>query len=91
MEWKVVPILRRGVTPLYIAGLPASQERPSRDHFHGLQAEVNLALTQYRMYKLQPWPIPSFLVGLNPEAGSGKVLKARDLKVQLNPIGQGQA
>lgn len=91
-EWEVVGQIKRQDRPLYIAALPVSQERPWRDRFHGLPPEVNLALTQYRLYKLfLPRPQPSILVGWNAETGTGRVLKMGDVKIQLQPIGQAQA
>lgn len=91
-EWEVVGQIRRENSTLYIAGLPASQEQPRRDRFYGLPAEVNLALTQHRLYRLfLPWPQPSVLVGWDEASGTGRVLKLGDVKVQLQPIGQAQA
>lgn len=91
-DWELVDKLKREESPLYIAALPPSPERPYRSHFYGLPPDINLSLTSYRMYKLfQPWPIPSVIVGWDETSGTGRVLKLGDLKVQLQPLGQAQA
>jgi hypothetical protein len=83
-QWELIHQVRRADTPLYVAGLPVSQERPSRDQFYGLLPEVNLSLASYRLYKLfQPWPMPSVIVGFDAATGIGRVEKMGDLKVHL--------
>jgi hypothetical protein len=51
-EWEVIGQVKRDDQTLYVAGLPKVTERPRRDHFYGLSPEVNMALTNYRHYKL---------------------------------------
>lgn len=91
-QWELIGRIRREDTPLYVAAMPLSQEIPRRDHFHGLPPEVNLTLDTYRLYKLfQPWPTPSVTISWNQTTGTGRVEGVGDLKVQLKPLGQGQA
>jgi len=90
-QWELIHQLRREDTPLYIAAMPSSQERARRDHFHGLTPEINLELTTYRLYKFfQPWLMPSIIVSWDQTTGTGRVVKAGDLKTQLQPLGQAQ-
>ncbi len=59
--------------PLYIAALPPSQERPRRDHFHGLPDDLNLQLATYRLYKFfEPWPQHTITASWDPRTASGQ-------------------
>lgn len=90
-RWELIYQLWCRDTPLYIAAMPPSQERPRRDHFYGLAAEINLELTTYRLYKLfRPWPMPSLIVGWNEATATGRVLKMGDIKIQMQPLGDAQ-
>ncbi len=90
-EWELVEQIRRGDTSLYVAAMPTSSERPSRNRFHGLGPEINLELTAYRLYKFfLAWPTPSVTVLWDASAGIGRVEGVSDLKVQLQPVGQAQ-
>ena len=90
-QWELIHQMKREDTPLYIAAMPPSQEQPRRDHFYGLPPEVNLELTTYRLYKFfQPWPMPSIIAAWDDTTGTGRVLKAGDRKIQLQPLGQAQ-
>ncbi len=93
-DWELVASIDmpegRG-TPLYVAAMPESMERTSRDHFHGLAPEINLSLTRYRLYKFfQPWPMPTLFVDWNAWQGRGKVVGRGETKINLHPVGQAQ-
>lgn len=91
-KWELVHKMMRGDTPLYIAGMPPSEEEPRRDHFYGLPVEINLEVSTYRQYKMfEPWQMPSFYVSWDDAAGAGRVEKPKDLKIQLQQLGQAQA
>jgi len=91
-RWQLIHQMRREDTPLYVAAMPASQERTFQDKFHGLSPEINLGMTTYRQYRLfQPWPMPSVIVRWDQTKGTGQVEKMGDLKVQLQPLGDAQA
>lgn len=82
-QWQLVGKLNDHDPALYIAGLPPKRERSQRDHFHGLSAEINETLTNYRMYKLyQPWPQPGLTVAFDEDAGTGRVVGGGDLKIR---------
>jgi len=90
-QWELVRRMERGDTLLYLAAMPASQERARRDCFYGLLPEINLELTTYRLYSFfQPLPIPSVIVSWNEATGTGRVEEMGDLKIQLRPVGQAQ-
>jgi hypothetical protein len=91
-QWELVHVARWADAPLYIAGWPISVERPRRANFHGLPAQVNLALTSYRLYRFfRPWLMPSVVVGFDAATGTGQVEAMGDIKLQLQPLGQAQA
>jgi hypothetical protein len=95
-EWEVVSVLERereggDASPLYIAAMPPTVERPGRDHFYGLSPEINQSLTTYRLYRFfQPWPMPTLFVDWNPQQGRGRVVGQGETKINLHPIGQAQ-
>ncbi len=94
-EWELIETLeqRRAdrTSPLYIAAMPPEHERPSRDHFAGLAPEVNLSLDSYRLYRFfQPWPMPTLIVDWNAYLGKGHVVGQKDVKVQLQDLGDAQ-
>ena len=69
-KWELVGVLKREDQPLYVAGLPPSQEKGRADQFYGLPAEINRSLTSYRLYKLfEPWPQPTILVAWDEAKG----------------------
>lgn len=89
--WELVRSFPRQEIPLYAAALPWETEKPRRDHFYGLSAEINLTLTQYRQYKLfQPWPQPVIPVAWDVEKGEGRVVRGGRLNVRLQPIAEAQ-
>lgn len=92
-KWELVHQIRRvDDSPLYIAGMPPSEEAPRHDRFYGLAPEINLSLTTYRHYKFfEPWPLPSIHVSWDETTGTGQVEGMGDLKIQLNSLGQAQA
>jgi len=91
-KWELIQQMRREDTHLYIAAMPSRQQEARLDHFQGLPPEVNLELTSYRLYRFfQPWPMPSIIASWDEATGTGRVLKAGDLEIQLQPLGQGQA
>jgi hypothetical protein len=91
-DWTLVHAFKRDELPLYVAGMPPSQERGRADHFFGLSAEINRSLTTYRLYKLfEPWPRPVVPVVWDQVRGEGRVLPGGRLEVQLQPLGQAQA
>lgn len=83
--------MTKRVSPLYIAAMPPELERPRRDHFAGLPREINLSLDSYRLYRFfQPWPMPTILVHWNPYLASGRVVGQKEMKLQLQDIGDAQ-
>jgi hypothetical protein len=94
-EWELVETIqqrrRERTNPLYIAAMPLEPERPTRDHFAGLSPEINLSLNSYRLYRFfQPWPMPTILVDWNAYLRQGRVVGNKDLKVQLQDLGDAQ-
>jgi hypothetical protein len=90
-EWQLIHAFNQDELPLYVAGMPPTQERSRADHFFGLPAEINRSLTTYRLYKLfQPWPRPVIPVMWDHVRGEGRVLPGGRLEVQLQPLGQAQ-
>lgn len=91
-RWELIHQLFRDDTPLYIAGLPPSEEQPRQDRFYGLPPEVNQKLTIYRQYKFfQPWPEPIISVSWDEVADEGRVEGMRALNIRLQSLGQAQA
>lgn len=93
--WELVDTLKLGrgdrTSPLYIAAMLPEPERPTRDHFAGLPAEVNLTLDSYRLYRFfEPWQMPTLLIDWNPQLGSGRVVGQTGAKVQLHDVGDAQ-
>lgn len=93
-DWNLIDVLPAGQgerTALYIAALPVEPERPSRNHFAGLPAEVNLELTHYRLYRFfEPWNMPTLYVDWNAWQGKGTVAGHGPTKIQLNDMGDAQ-
>jgi hypothetical protein len=66
-QWELVDVLTQGrgdrQSMLYVASTPIERERPRRDQFPDLPAEVNFSLVSYRLYKFfEPWPQPTLYV-----------------------------
>ena len=89
--WELVGRFSCQHSPRYVGGLPVSQERSRSNHFHGLSAEVNRALTSYRQYKLfEPRVVPRFQMAWNSYIGAGRIIGVGRPSVHLTPIGQAQ-
>ena len=90
-QWELIGSVHRGDLPLYAASLPWSMEKPRRDHFHGLSAEINLTLHKYRHAKLfEPWPQPVIPVAWNAQSGEGKTMRGGSLDVRLQSVAEAQ-
>jgi len=90
-QWQWVATLNAGSTPLYLAGLPPSQEALRGHHFYGLPAAINRSLTHYRLYKLfDPWPSQQFQIVWHEDASEGRLVGAGQPRLQLRPRGQAQ-
>lgn len=90
-EWELVEHLSREDAPRYVAAMPAREERPRPDRFYGLPGEINGTLNTYRHYKMfKPWPQPTLTVRWDSATGTGRIEGMKDLKVQLQPVGQAQ-
>jgi hypothetical protein len=94
-QWELVETLaeQKGnrQTTIYIASTPIERERPRRDQFPELPAEVNLSLESYRLYNFfEPWPQPTLLVDWNAWQGRGKVVGHGDTKINMHQLGQAQ-
>ncbi len=84
-KWELVGTIKRGDYDLYVGAFPREVERPRRDHFHGLSAEVNRAANTHSHHKLfQPWPQPSIIAEFDPESGVGRVAGQGYLRVQMH-------
>ncbi len=90
-RWQLVHRFRRGNTPLYVAGFPASYERTRPDQFFGLSPEINRSLDTYRQYRLfEPRPTYQFDMAWDSRTGQGQIVGGRGLQVHLQPLGQAQ-
>lgn len=90
-RWEFVTALAWQDAPLYVAPLPSSEDHPSRNHFPELSADVNLSLTDYRLYKFyRPWPMPRLFVSWDSAQGRGRVTGVGESRIQLHSIGQAQ-
>lgn len=90
-QWELVKTLNRPESHLYVAVLPNEPVEVTRDHFHGLPPEINLALGTYRQYQLfEPWP--EYTLGISLEAGAarGSVTGASGFTVVLKPFAEAQ-
>jgi hypothetical protein len=90
-QWEFVQRIKREETAAYVATMPASQEMPQKNHFHGLPPAINESLTTYRQYKLfRPWFSPILTIGWNGSIGIGRVESVDSVYVQLKTAGQAQ-
>jgi hypothetical protein len=90
-EWELIRSFRRDDMPLYAAAWPWEEERPRRDHFRGLPADINLTLNRYRHHWLfRPWPQPTLRVTWDADAGAGRVAPGGHLDIRLEPIAKAQ-
>ena len=88
-EWMLTAHLD-GNPPLYIGGW-TEEERVRSDHFHGLPREVNEGLNRYSLFKFfRPWRMPTLQISWDETPGRGQVIKPKDIKIQMQPIGQAQ-
>jgi hypothetical protein len=79
-----------GDPPLYIGRW--TQEEQVRFHrFYHLPRQVNENLNHYTLYKFfRPWLLPSLLVAWDETTGRGRVIKPKDIKIRMQPLGQAQ-
>jgi hypothetical protein len=90
-EWEIVRSFRWQDLPVYAAALPWEEEKPRRDQFYGLSAEINLTLKKYRHLKLfEPWPQPVIPIVWDVEKGEGRVARGGHIDVRLQPIAEAQ-
>lgn len=90
-QWQLVDRFMRDDTPLYVAGMPPSQEQARGNKFYGLPAEINQSLTTYKLYKLfEPFVTPLYQVAWDVQQDYGQIIGKGGAHLHLQPIGQAQ-
>lgn len=91
-KWEYVETVPHEDGKLYIAGFPIERAFTGREHFEGLEPEINVDLVFYRLYKFfQPWPVPQVTMEWDHTQRRGRVMGVQEGKLQMQPVGQAQA
>jgi hypothetical protein len=91
VEFEFVQELRKSGELLYVAALPTHKEQPQQGRVPGLSPEINVTLTQFRMYKLLR-AVPTFTSPYKTTMKQNRniIMKNRCIDIRLESIGDAQ-